>query len=133
MTAEDKDADGVMENGKADDAKKAKKPKVTIFEAAFKIDADYLSTFLTDISASAINLFRTCSENERGRGRESRREAGIFYPTSSCYNEANKTFFVCSSVLLFDKVKTSRSQDCANPPLYITYLVGTIDQSVRHT
>ncbi|KAB1205766.1 hypothetical protein CJ030_MR7G028049 [Morella rubra] len=55
--AEDSDTDGVVENGKAEDAKKVKpkktkKPKVTISEAASKIDADYLSAFLAEISVS---------------------------------------------------------------------------------
>ncbi|KAB1199236.1 hypothetical protein CJ030_MR2G016380 [Morella rubra] len=110
MTAEDSNADGVVENGKAEDAKKvkpkkAKKPK-----------------------ASAINLFQTCSEYEGERREEGKAEemAGIFYSKSSCYSEADKTFSIRSSVLLFDKVKTSYSQDCVSPPVYNTYLVEII-------
>lgn len=59
--AEDSEAEGVLEDGKVDDAKKVKpkkpkKPKVTVAEAATKIDADHLSAFIADISVgSSIN------------------------------------------------------------------------------
>jgi hypothetical protein len=53
--AEESEGEGVVDNGKADDAKKVKpkkpkKPKVTVTDAAAKIDADNLSAFLADIS-----------------------------------------------------------------------------------
>uniref|UniRef100_A0A2N9GJD5 Uncharacterized protein n=1 Tax=Fagus sylvatica TaxID=28930 RepID=A0A2N9GJD5_FAGSY len=53
----DGEGDCVAENGKAEEskkvkAKKPKKPKVTVSDAAAKIDADDLSAFLADITAS---------------------------------------------------------------------------------
>uniref|UniRef100_A0A2N9FCX6 Uncharacterized protein n=1 Tax=Fagus sylvatica TaxID=28930 RepID=A0A2N9FCX6_FAGSY len=53
----DGEGDRVAENGKAEEskkvkAKKPKKPKVTVSDAAAKIDADDLSAFLADITAS---------------------------------------------------------------------------------
>ncbi|KAG7980248.1 hypothetical protein I3843_05G172400 [Carya illinoinensis] len=55
--AEDSETEGVLEDGKVEDAKKVKpkkpkKPKVTVAEAAAKIDAEHLSAFIADISAS---------------------------------------------------------------------------------
>nr|POE75691.1 hypothetical protein CFP56_23240 [Quercus suber] len=46
----------MVENGKAEEAKKVKlkKPKVSISDAAAKIDADDLSTFLINISVRMI-------------------------------------------------------------------------------
>lgn len=53
--AEDSETEGVLEDGKVEDAKKVKqkkpkKLKVTVAEAATKIDADHLSAFIADIS-----------------------------------------------------------------------------------
>lgn len=53
--AEESEGEGVVDNGKAEEAKKVKpkkpkKPKVTVPDAAAKIDADNLSAFLADIS-----------------------------------------------------------------------------------
>lgn len=53
----DGEGERVAENGKAEEskkvkAKKPKKPKVTVSDAAAKIDADDLSAFLADITAS---------------------------------------------------------------------------------
>lgn len=55
--AEESYGEGVVENGKAEDAKKVKpkkpkKPKVTVADAATRMDANDLSAFLADISAS---------------------------------------------------------------------------------
>ncbi|XP_019160275.1 PREDICTED: uncharacterized protein LOC109156867 [Ipomoea nil] len=55
--SDDEDSDlegGAMQNGAADEKKKEKqkKPKVTVAEAAAKIDADDLSVFLADVSAT---------------------------------------------------------------------------------
>lgn len=61
--AEESEGEGVLDNGKVEDAKKVKpkkpkKPKVTVPDAATKIDADNLSAFLADISVSfSINCF----------------------------------------------------------------------------
>lgn len=53
---DDHDADvdaAAAKNGKAEDAKKVKKPKVTVAEAAAKIDAADLEGFLADISVGS--------------------------------------------------------------------------------
>jgi hypothetical protein len=52
--------DRVAENGKAEESKKvkAKKPKVTVSDAAAKIDADDLSAFLAYIMMSLAFQFR---------------------------------------------------------------------------
>lgn len=54
---EDSETEAVVENGKVEEEKKVKqkkpkKPKVTVAEAAAKIDANDLSAFLVDISVS---------------------------------------------------------------------------------
>ena len=59
----DGEGERVAENGKADEskkvkAKKPKKPKVTVSDAAAKIDADDLSAFLADITVSFAFQFR---------------------------------------------------------------------------
>ena len=59
----DGEGDRVAENGKAEEskkvkAKKPKKPKVTVSDAAAKIDADDLSAFLADITVSFAFQFR---------------------------------------------------------------------------
>ena len=59
----DGEGDRVAENGKAEEskkvkAKKLKKPKVTVSDAAAKIDADDLSAFLADITVSFAFQFR---------------------------------------------------------------------------
>lgn len=61
--ADESDGEGVVDNGKAEEVKKIKtkkpkKPKVTVPDAAAKIDADNLSAFLADISVSfSIHCF----------------------------------------------------------------------------
>lgn len=60
--SDDEDSDlegGALQNGAADEKKKEKqkkpkKPKVTVAEAAAKIDADDLSVFLADVSVSSL-------------------------------------------------------------------------------
>ncbi|GMY30347.1 DUF2359 domain-containing protein [Fagus crenata] len=57
------EGDRVAENGKAEEskkvkAKKPKKPKVTVSDAAAKIDADDLSAFLAEIMMSFAFQFR---------------------------------------------------------------------------
>jgi hypothetical protein len=57
------EGDRVAENGKAEEskkvkAKKPKKPKVTVSDAAAKIDADDLSAFLAEITMSFAFQFR---------------------------------------------------------------------------
>jgi hypothetical protein len=59
----DGEGDRVAENGKVEEskkvkAKKPKKPKVTVSDAAAKIDADDLSAFLADITVSFAFQFR---------------------------------------------------------------------------
>lgn len=56
---DDEDGDHSAENGKAEEAKKVKqkkpkKPKVNMAEAAAKIDAADLETFLVDISVGYL-------------------------------------------------------------------------------
>nr|POE82894.1 hypothetical protein CFP56_28299 [Quercus suber] len=51
----DEENERLVENGKVEEAKKVKpkKPKVSVFDAAVKIDADNLSAFLVNISETA--------------------------------------------------------------------------------
>lgn len=60
---EDSDSDAAVENGKPEDVKKVKqkkpkKPKVTVAEAAAKIDANDLAAFLVEISVCWPPQFR---------------------------------------------------------------------------
>ena len=59
---EDSDAEIAAENGKAEETKKVKpkkqkKPKVTVAEAAAKIDPNHLSAFLAEITVSFVQFW----------------------------------------------------------------------------